>query len=157
MIVEALVAGASLVGCVSCWVAVQKHRIAAEMQKHKLNHDLEVLRPTPELKNDAAPCPAQQSLTALLERRERLEDHITELRKRVCDHSEARFVQYRSDSLKALEDAREEQKELVLEETGLLKMMQDTGEKDHKRVVEFEVERDLAGEAFDEELKEAKQ
>lgn len=159
MIVEALIAGASLVGCAGGWFAVQKHRITAEMQKHKLNHDLEVLRPTPTPKGETPPCPAQQSLTALLERRERLENHITELRKRVCDYSEARFAQYRLDSLKALEDAREEQKELVLEETGLLEMMQEAGEKDHKRVAELDLSenRDLEGEAFDEQLKEAKQ
>lgn len=127
MIVEALIMGASLVGCAGCWATVQKHRISGEMQKHKLDHDLEVLRPQPEPKIElepTSPSPVQQSLTALLERRQNLENHISELRKRVCDYSEARFAQYRADSLKALEDAREEQQELVLEQTGLLEMTQ---------------------------------
>lgn len=154
MIVEAFVAGFSLVGCVGCWVAVQKHRITAEIQKHKLNHDLEVLKPSPEPKVES---PTQQSLTALLQRRERLENQIIELRKRVFDYSESRFAQYRLDLLKALEDAREEQKELVLEETGLLEMMQTSNEKDHKRVATLELDRDLVGEDFDKELKAVKQ
>lgn len=157
MIVEAFVAGFSLVGCVGCWVAVQKHRITAEIQKHKLNHDLEVLKPSPEPKVETTPSPTQQSLTALLQRRERLENQIIELRKHVFNYSEARFAQYRLDSLKALEDAREEQKELVLEETGLLEMMQTSNEKDHKRVATLELDRDLVGEDFDKELKAVKQ
>lgn len=124
MIVETLIMGMSLVGCAGCWAAVQKHRIVAEMQKDKLKHDLEVLKPAPEPVVKVEPSPAQQSLTALLERREKLENHITELRKRVSEYSEARFAQYRTDALQALEDARQEQQELVLEQTGLLEMMQ---------------------------------
>jgi transposase len=123
MIVEALIAGMSFVGSVGCWAAVEKHRISAEMQKDKLKHDLEVLKPTPEPKIVEEPSPAQQSLTALLERRESLENHITELRRRVSDCQEARFAQYRTDSLKVLENARQEQQELVLEQVGLLEMM----------------------------------
>jgi len=124
LIVETLIAGSTLIGFAICWAVVQKHRITAEMQKHKLNHDLEVLKPTPEPKPEPTPpSPAQQSLTALLERRENLERHINDIRKRVADYTEARFAQYRADSLQALEDARQEQQELVLEQTGLLEMM----------------------------------
>jgi transposase len=129
MIVEALIAGMSLVGCVGCWAAVQKHRIVAEMQKDKLKHDLEVLKPTSEPlppPRVVPPSPPQQALTALLERRETLENQILDLRKRISEHGEGRFTQYRADALKALEDAREEQQELVLEETGLLEMMQES-------------------------------
>lgn len=142
MIVETLIAGMSLLGCVGCWAAVQKHRIVAEMQKDKLKHDLEVLKPTPEPlppPRVTPPSPPQQALTALLERRETLETQISDLRQRVCDYGEARFNQYRIDALKALEDAREEQKELVLEETGLLEMMQEP-----KKRIATDVDQDLA-------------
>jgi hypothetical protein len=129
MIAECLIAGVSLVGCVGCWAAVQKHRIVAEMQKDKLKHDLEVLKPTPEPlpppKNEK-PSPAQQALTQLLKRRDALEAHINEMRNRVIGYSDKSYTQWRVDALKALEDAREEQKELVLEEIGLLEMMQTT-------------------------------
>jgi transposase len=129
------------------------------MQKHKLNHDLEVLKPPPEREARAEkPSPWQQSLTQLHTRRRTLEDNITDLRTRIIGYADKSYAQYREDTLKALEDAREEQKELVLEETGLLEMMQETGEKDHKRVdLTPDHERDLEGEAFDEQLREAKQ
>lgn len=137
MIVETLIMGASLVGCMGCWAAVQKHRLTTELQKHKF--DCEVLKPPPEpvapVLPPAPPSPAQQSLTALLERREKLENHITALRTRVSDYSEARFTQYRADALKAIEDAREEQQELVLEQTGLLEMMQGTEDDAAKKPV----------------------
>ena len=45
------------------------------------------------------------------------------MRNRVIGYSDRSYANYRSDALKALEDAREEQKELVLEEAGLLEMM----------------------------------
>lgn len=153
MIIEVLLVATSIVGCAGCWAAVQKHRISAELQKHKLDHDLEVLKPPPMPKIAPPPeTPAQQSLTALLERRESLETHITELRKCVCDYHEERFAQYRTDALQALEDAREEQKELVLEETGLLEMMHDlnktmsSGKRVADPIVEAFLEREEASE-----------
>lgn len=142
MIVEALIAGMSLVGCVGCWAAVQKHRIVAEMQKDKLKHDLEVLKPTPEPTpppKTEKPSPMQQSLTQLLKRREELEENITELRNRIIGYNSKEYAGYREDTLKALEDAREEQKELVLEETGLLEMMQES-----KKRIASDVDQDLA-------------
>lgn len=127
MIAEALILASSLIGCASCWAFVQKHRISAEMQKEKLKHDLEVLKPTPEpvkpLRAEK-PNPMQQSLTQLLKRREALEESISELRTRVIGYSDKSYASYRTDALTALEDARQEQKELVLEEVGLLEMMQ---------------------------------
>jgi hypothetical protein len=48
------------------------------------------------------------------------------MRNRVIGYSDKSYTQWRVDALKALEDAREEQKELVLEEIGLLEMMQTT-------------------------------
>lgn len=68
----------------------------------------------------------QQSLVALLSRRKTLEDQIARLRDTVRDsNGESKaYAKYRSDALKALEDARKEQQELVLEQVGLLEMMQ---------------------------------
>lgn len=126
MIVEALIAGASLIGCAFSWVTVQKHRTVATMQKQKLDHELEVLRPAPEPRPEPKmPSPMQQSLTELLARRRTLETHITSLRAHAADfrYSSNDSVKFRADCLKALEDARDEQKELVLEELGLLEMM----------------------------------
>jgi len=145
MIVEALIAGMSLVGCVGCWAAVQKHRIEAEMQKDKLKHDLEVLKPPQEPAPPSKPDPMQQSLTQLLDRRKKLEDSITDLRTRIIGYADKSYAQYREDTLKALDDAREEQKELVLEETGLLEMMQES-----KKRIATDVDQDLA-ELLDEE------
>lgn len=129
MIVEALILSSSLIAGICSWAFVQKHRIEAEMQKVKLNHDLEVLRPTPEPRTPPKPekpNPMLQSLTELLHRRRNLEAHINQLRDRASEYrySSREYAQFRADALKALSDARDEQKELVLEETGLLKMMQ---------------------------------
>lgn len=148
MIGEAFVLAVSLLGCASCWAFVQKHRITAEMQKHKLNHDLEVLRPPPDPQiqpKPEKPSPLQQSLTELLNRRRNLEAHINQLRDRASEYrySNREYTQFRADALKALSDAREEQKELVLEEAGLLEMMQssikdETKEQLQKRVADAE-------------------
>ena len=129
MIGEALILGTSLLGCVGCWTAVARHRISAELQKHKITTDYESIKPVPEPPRPE-PTPAQQALTALLARRKNLEDHVTSLRSRVADNSHQSYKDYRADAIKVLEDARTEQQELVLEETGLLEMMH--GVKDGK-------------------------
>ena len=122
-------------------MTVQKHRIVAEMQKDKLKHDLEVLKPTPEQTpppKTEKPSPMQQSLTQLLARRERLEDDISDLRTRIIEYTDKSYAQYRDDTLKALKDAREEQKELMLEEIGLLEMMYE-----QKKRIATDVDQDL--------------
>jgi len=137
-ITEVLILGASLVGCVGCWATVARHRLSIELQKHKITTDYEYTKPAPEpVPPRKDPTATQQaldaqkkSLDALLERRKTLENHITALRNSSADgrYVDKAYNQWRSDALKALEDARKEQQELVLEETGLLEMMQ--GEKD---------------------------
>ncbi len=127
MIVEALILGASVVGCMGCWATVIKHKLNVELQKHKIDADYEVLKPVPEpirATVQPAPSPMQQSLTALLFRREKLEHQITEIRTRVSGYPDKSYTQYRTDALTTLEDARKEQQELVSEEVNLLEMMQ---------------------------------
>lgn len=130
MIVETLILGASAVGAMGCWAMVQKHRITSELQKHKIDADYKIMNPPPEPAPYVAPAPrldpspAQQSLTALLARRESLEQNINTMRERVANYTDKSYAQYRTDALEAIEDARKEQQELVLEQTGLLEMMQ---------------------------------
>jgi hypothetical protein len=119
MVIETLIAGVTILGSVGCWAAVAKHRLTVELQKHEINVDLEVLKPVPEPSPPAPPPhPAQQSLNELLSRRRNLENHITMLRERASDSRYAAkdCAQYRADALKALEDARKQQQELVVEE-----------------------------------------
>ena len=117
MIVEFLIMGSSFVGIAGCWAAVQKHKLTTQLEMHRLNN--EVLKPAPEPVPPAPPrpepSPTQQALTELLKRRRTLEDN---------QYEEKKYTLWRADTLKALEDARTEQQELVLEETGLLEMMQ---------------------------------
>ena len=126
MIAETLITGATLLGSVGCWAAVQKHRLTVELQKHKINVDMEVLKPVPEPVLPPPTQPAEQSLKELLSRRRNLENHITSLRERASDSrfSDKSYAQYRADALKALEDARQQQQELVAEEGRLLEMLQ---------------------------------
>lgn len=139
MIVEFLIMGSSLLGCVGCWAAVAKHRISAELQKHKINIDLQMVNPPPEPRPAPVvepPSPTQQSLTELLTRRRTLEANISKLREQACSfnqYDEKKYAAYRADTLKALEDARTEQQELVLEQTGLLEMMQGTDDDPAKK------------------------
>lgn len=133
-ITEVLILGASVVGCVGCWATVARHRLSVELQKHKITTDYEYTKPAPDpLPPPEKPSSQQQALDAqkksldgLLERREKLEDHITALRNSTADgrYVDKSYNQWRADALKALDDARKEQQELVLEETGLLEMMQ---------------------------------
>ena len=121
MVIETVIFGASLVGCFGCWTSVLRHKLTMELEKHKLNN--EALKPPVEV--PPKPAPAQQSLTALLSRRKDLEEHINILRTRASDqrYNDKNFSQYRADSLKALEDARKEQQELVVEEKNLIELM----------------------------------
>lgn len=138
---EILAGGASLVGIAACWAMVQKHRIAAQMQKQKLDHDLEVLKPPaeplppPPPKKD--PSPDQQTLNALLQRRKTLEDNITALREKATTFSQyqggKQYETLRSDALKSLEDARTELADLVDEIDKLLNSMR--GGKDDEETV----------------------
>ena len=50
MIGEALILGTSLLGCVGCWTAVARHRISAELQKHKITTDYESIKPVPAIR-----------------------------------------------------------------------------------------------------------
>jgi len=130
-ITEVLILGASMVGCVGCWAAVQKHRIDAQMQKQKLDHDLEVLKPQAEPQPPPLPkkdpTPDQQTLNALLQRRETLEDNITDLREKATTYSQyhggKQYETLRADALKSLEDARTELTDLVDEIDKLLNSM----------------------------------
>jgi len=116
VIVESLILGSSLVSIVACW---------AHVQKHKMNVYLEMLKPTPEPVRVEPPVPPgalQLSLTSLLSRRAELEEHITELRNSFTEYNGKN-----KESIKqALEDARTEQQELVLEQIGLLELIQKT-------------------------------
>lgn len=127
---EVLVLGASVVGCVSCWTAAQKHRLTTELQKHKLNHDLEVLRPV-EPKMPLPPKKGTDAATAGPDRvaettgRPRGKHHLTS-GAIVYVQSVQRGKQYeqlRTDALRALEDAREEQAELIIDLEKLLNSM----------------------------------
>ena len=130
-LVEALVLGASVVGAIGCWAAVQKHRIDAQMQKQKLDHDLEVLKPqaepAPPPPPKKEPSPDQQTLNALLQRRKTLEDNITALRDKATTYSQyqggKQYETLRADALKSLEDARTELADLVNEIDKLLNSM----------------------------------
>jgi len=155
MIGEMLVVGGSLVGCVTCWAMVARHKLNIELQRHKITTDYEYTKPIPDpLPPPEKPSAKQQALDALkksldslLERRKKLEDHITTLRNttadgRYCDKS---YAQWRADALKALEDARAEQQELVLEETDLLEMIQGAETDDKVDATEKPVRVDTGG------------
>lgn len=136
IVLEILAGGTSLFGIAACWAAVQRHRIAAQMQKQKLDHDLEVLKtpaeplPPPSPKKD--PTPDQQTLNALLQRRKTLEDNITQLREKATTFSQyqggKQYETLRADALKSLEDARTELADLVDEIDRLLKSMRGDNE-----------------------------
>ena len=153
MIVETLIMGASMVGCMGCWAAVQKHRITMEVEKHKLNN--EALKPPPEkpeplsleqqtfdvkrlreqqaidarLKAEQQVFDAKkQALDHVLSRRRTLENKIDETRVRVTGYADKQYAQYRTDALEALEDARKEQMELVAQQAELLALIGDDDE-----------------------------
>lgn len=152
MIVEALILGASIVGCAGCWASVVRHKFSIELQKHKINTDMEVLRPAPERPLPPPPKPdptpeqvfaaaQQQALNELLARRRTLESNITKLRDQACQYNQypsddKKYAAWRSDTLKALDDARKEQQELVVEEAKLLASMR--GAKNEPRLVSAE-------------------
>ncbi len=143
MIVEALILGASLVGCTGFWATVMRHRYSVDLQKHKITSDLEAMKPWPEPvpppplpPPKKEPTPNQQALTALLLRRANLEQNVTKLRDQSCQYSQydqgKKYELLRSDALKALDDARREQQELVVEIAALLETMQ--GDEDAEKL-----------------------
>lgn len=134
MIAEFIVAGSTLLGCVACWMTVHKHRITSELQKFKIDTDYKVLNPPPPAPIAEKPMPPdaqqqlrnaqQQALNALLKRREVLEDSIKKLREAATtcrvEYNRDISEHVRADALRALQDAREEQREIVSEEHALL-------------------------------------
>lgn len=134
MILEFLISGATLVGCMSCWAIVAKHKLSVELQKHKITTDYESIKPMPEPPPPKKePTIAQQvldsqkkTLEALLERRKALEVHINNLRNVTADgrYSDKSYNQWRENTVTALNDARKEQQELVREQADLIGRMQ---------------------------------
>ena len=114
----------------STWSSVKKHAAARRAEVDL--KQVEAAFPQPARED---PSPQQQALTTLLNRRRDLEDKINKLREQATylrtEYGQDIAKQHRSDALKALEDARQEQKELVQELAKLLATMED---KDDARV-----------------------
>lgn len=166
MIAELIVIGACLLGCAMCWAAVQKHKISSELQKHKITTDYKIIMPAPESpparELNLIEESIQTSLRELLARRSTLEDNISQIREQACEYNRYAsegsgrnydsYVQWRADSLKALQDAREEQQELALEEIKLLELLQNTNNENKNctaKSVQFDPRRRVAEQMVD--------